>query len=103
MVWSQLFAAPTAQGAECIKGLCDTGLPVVAGSGAQVLKIIQIVLAVVGMLALIYIIIAGFQMVTSLGNPEALTKLRQSIIFTAVGLAIILSAELIVSLVISRI
>ncbi len=95
------FAA--AQGVDCSNRLCDTGLPKVDANSDQVAKILQIVFASMGAITLIYILIAAFQLMTSLGNPEALAKIRQSIIYAAIGLAIILSAEIIVTLVISRI
>lgn len=98
-----LGRAAAAQGVDCSNRLCDTGLPVVEASSNQVAKILQIVFAAMGAITLIYILIAAFQLMTSLGNPEALAKIRQSIIYAAVGLAIILSAEIIVTLVISRI
>lgn len=92
-----------AQGIDCANGLCETGLPAVEPSSDQVAKILQIVFAVLGTITLIYILVAAFQLMTSLGNPEAVTKIRQSIIYAAVGLAIILSAEIIVTLLISRV
>ena len=59
----------------------------------------QIVFMVIGIVALIYLIIAGVKLITSLGNPEALKNARQSVIFAAVGLGVALSAELFVTFV----
>ena len=66
--------AAAAQGVDCSNNACDTGLPVVAASSDQVAKILQIVFAAMGAVTLIYILIAAFQLMTSLGNPEALAK-----------------------------
>lgn len=82
----------------CDPSVCDTGgvFPKVAADSNQVANIMQIVFMVVGVVALIYLIIAGVKLITSFGNPEALKNARQSIIFAAVGLAVALSAELFV-------
>ena len=88
---------------QCESGLCDTGgLPAVNTSNSQLQLILQIVFGIVGALALVYIIMAGLKMITSLGNPEALAKARQTLIFAAVGLFVALSAEAIVGLVIKK-
>ncbi|MCX6727399.1 MAG: hypothetical protein NTX11_01110 [Candidatus Saccharibacteria bacterium] len=97
-----LFLAK-AQVQGCVEDLCETGLPAVNAGNDQLTKILQIVFGIVGAVAVIYIIIAGFGLITSLGNPEALAKARQALIFAGVGLAIALSAELIVTFVINRI
>lgn len=91
-----------AQGQDCIDGLCDTGLPAVNAGGSQIRTILSFVFAIVGVMALIYLIIAGFRLTTSLGNPEALKDARQSVIFAAVGLAVALGAEIIINVVLAR-
>lgn len=82
----------------CDPSVCDAGgvLPRVKADSNQVANVMQIVFMVIGIVALIYLIIAGVKLITSLGNPEALKNARQSIIFAAVGLAVALSAELFV-------
>lgn len=90
----------------CEEGVCDVGptLPKVAANSNQVANILQLVFLAIGILAMVYIIIAGVRLITSFGeDPEALKKVRQSIIYAAVGLAVCLSAELIISLVINKI
>lgn len=91
-----------AAGQDCIDGLCETGLPVVEAGSNQLQAVLTIVFAVIAVMTLIYIIIAGIRLVTSLGNPEGLKQTRQSIIYAAIGLAVALSAELIVNVVIAR-
>lgn len=84
-------------------GLCDTGnLPAVQAQSSQLQIILQIVFGIIGVLAVIYIVMAGFKLMTSLGNPEALAKARQGIIFAVVGLVVALSAELIISFTIKQ-
>ena len=94
------FAEAKIQG--CSLDVCETGLPTVSAGQSQLTAILQIVFGIVGAVAVIFIIKAGFGLITSLGNPEALAKARQALIFAGVGLAIALSAELIVTFVINR-
>ena len=89
-------------GSVCQSNLCNTGLPAVQAGQSQVEVILQIAFGVIGAVALIYVILAGFQLTTSLGNPEALAKARQTIIFAAIGLAVALGAELIVTFVLGK-
>ena len=96
----QRFAAEV-QG--CVPaGFCETNLPNVSAGQSQLTTILQILFGIVGAVAVIYIIIAGFGLITSLGNPEALAKARQALIFAGVGLAVALSAELIVTFVLNK-
>ena len=98
-----LFYFAQAELTKCVpEGLCETNFPNVAAGQNQLTIILQIVFGIVGAVAVIYIIKAGFGLITSLGNPEALAKARQALIFAGVGLAIALSAELIVTFVINR-
>ncbi len=97
-----LFVFAQAAGQDCIDGLCETGLPVVEAGSNQLQAVLTIVFAVIAVMTLIYIIIAGIRLVTSLGNPEGLKQTRQSIIYAAIGLAVALSAEIIVNVVIAR-
>ncbi len=57
-----------------------------------VMAIIDDLLRVSGVVAVIYIIYAGFEYVTSQGNPEKANKARQSILFALIGLVIAISA-----------
>lgn len=101
-LWSARLAA-TVSG--CDEDVCDVGqtLPKVEANSNQVANILQLVFLAIGIIAMIYIIIAGLRLITSLGeDPEALKKVRGSIIYAAVGLAVCLSAELIISLVIKK-
>lgn len=98
------FAAEAVQVEQCIDDLCDVGnIPRVEAGNSQIQSILQIVFAVIGAIALIYIIISGFKLMTSLGNPDALAKARQSILYAVIGLVVALSAELIVTLLLGRI
>lgn len=63
---------------------------------------LQLLFGVIGAIALIIIILSSIQMVLSGGEPEKVSRARQSIIYAAVGLAIVASAEIIVTFVIGK-
>jgi len=65
-------------------------------------NISKIVFGTLGAVALIIIIIAGIKFMTSQGNPEALAKARNTIIYAAVGLAVAIGAFSIVTFVVGR-
>ena len=87
-------------------GLCDnnpTGLPQVQAGNSQVQIILQLAFGVIGVVALVIIILAGFQLSVSLGtNPDAVSKARKTIIYAVVGLFVAVSAELIVSFTLNK-
>ncbi len=88
------------------QGLCtgtNTGLPNVTAGSDQLSKVLQIVFGIIGAVALIWVIIAGLQFVTSQGDPQATAKARQTIIYAIIGLVIALSAEVIVKFVLGRV
>ncbi|HSX43799.1 MAG TPA: pilin [Patescibacteria group bacterium] len=82
---------------------CQTTLPTISADGAHVQQLLQLFLGIVAALTLIYIIIAAIRFVLSQGEPDKISKARNSIIFAAIGLAIILSAEIIVTFVLNSI
>jgi len=65
-------------------------------------SVLKIVFGTLGAIALIIIIIAGIKFMTSQGNPEGLTKARNTIIYAAIGLAVSVGAFSIVSFVVGR-
>lgn len=87
----------------CSTSGCDTHLPIVGASSHSLQAILQIVFGVIGAVALIFVIIAGLQFVTSQGDPQAAAKARQTVIYAIIGLVIALSAEVIVKFVLGRI
>jgi Type IV secretion system pilin len=65
--------------------------------------IIEILMRIGGLIAIIWIIRAGFQMTMSNGDPGAVKELRQRLIYTGVGLCIIILAQAIVGFVAGKI
>lgn len=84
-------------------GKCLTNLPTVAGSADTIKIILQLVFGAFGVIALIMIVWAAFKFVTAQGEPQSLSKARQQIIYAAIGLAVAVSAEMIVTFVIGRV
>lgn len=81
---------------------CQTSFPEVAANDRALINILQIALMSIAAIALIFIILTALKMVTSRGEPAVMSKARDSIIFATIGLAIVLSAEIIVRYVIGR-
>lgn len=66
-----------------------------------VTRIINWVLGILGLVAVIIIIIAGFEWMTAGGDPDKVTNARKRMQQALIGLAIILAAWLIVSFVLN--
>lgn len=82
---------------------CQTTFPVIGANEANVKIGLQLVFGVIGVVAVIYIIIAALRYQASLGDPQATSKLRNSIIYAAIGLVIAMAAEIIVTFVLGRV
>ncbi len=84
------------------KDLEEIDVPVNDVTSDNVNNILQIVFGTMGAIAIIIIIIAGIKFMTSQGNPDSLTKAKNTIIYAAVGLAVSLGALTIVTFVVGR-
>ncbi|HBH45765.1 MAG: hypothetical protein A2445_01300 [Candidatus Jacksonbacteria bacterium RIFOXYC2_FULL_44_29] len=62
-----------------------------------VARVIQAILGIVGTLALLNFIIAGFGMIYSRGNPTSLQKYKDNLYWTTLGLVIIFIAYALIS------
>ncbi|MBM3231458.1 hypothetical protein FJZ28_03980 [Candidatus Peregrinibacteria bacterium] len=67
---------------------------------AMVLNILFLVLRFLALVAVIVIVIAGIHLVVSLGDEQAKEKAKKIILYTIVGLIIILLAEALVRIVV---
>lgn len=68
--------------------LPDTNLPGVPADAASIQDILAIVFAIAGAVAFLIVIIAGFQFVISGGDPQKVSKARQTILYAVVGLVV---------------
>ena len=94
-----LYLAQTIK--NCNSG-CDVNLPNVAATGSNVQVIVQIAFAVIGVIALIFLLFAAIEMVTSQGDPQRIAKSRQAILYAVIGLIVAVSAETIVTFVLGK-
>ena len=94
----QMAASGTASVSNCDPGAnCSVGLPIVGANNGSLTSILQIVFGIIGSVAVLIIVIAGLQLITSGGNPESVKKARDTILYAVVGLVIVVSAEIIVT------
>lgn len=66
---------------------------------AVVLRILAAILNYLALIAVIMVIIAGFYLVLSMGNDEQKDKAKKIILYTLIGLVVILFSRVIVALV----
>lgn len=89
--------------------LAQTGTPVPRGqySSTDLPKLISTILdwalGIAGLLAVIYIIIGGFNYITSSGNKDKVAAGKNSIIYAIIGLLVVALAFAIKSFVITRV
>lgn len=75
----------------------STGLPTVGAGNNELQLILQVAFAVLGVVAVLFVAIGGFRYALSEGNPEDMSKAKNTIIYAIVGLVIVLFAEAIVT------
>ncbi len=86
-------------------GLCmpqagaSTGIAGSQDLGSLITNILKILLYVSGALAVVFIVIGGYQYVTSGGNEEAAEKGKKTLINSVIGLVVIILAYTIVTVV----
>ena len=64
--------------------------------------IINIFSAIVGLVAVIMIIVAGLQFITASGNAQNIAKARSTLLYAIVGLVIVVLAQVIVHFIITQ-
>ncbi len=77
----------------------STGLSTTSAGSQELQSILQIVFGIIGSIAVLIILIAGFKFISSSGNPESIAKARETIIYAIIGLVVAMLAEVIVSFV----
>lgn len=80
---------------------CDTGLPMVQST--QLTVIFQYIFGTLGAISVLIIVIAGLRFILANGDPQSVTKARNTIIYAAVGLAIAVSADVIIRFVLNNV
>jgi len=70
------------------------------GLRATIVKVINVLLTFLGIIAVVLFIWAGFLMMTSAGNDEAVEKGKKTMIWAAIGIIVILFAYVLVNFII---
>lgn len=86
--------------AETILNDNDLMLPKVTADATSLQDILAIVFAITGAIAFLIVVIAGFQFVISSGDPQKVSKARQTILYAVVGLVVSSAAFTIVKFVV---
>lgn len=73
-----------------------TGLPNDTSISGFILKIINILLAIAGLVAVLFLIIGGFRYITAAGNEETAEKAKKIILNAIIGIVVIILAFVIV-------
>ena len=79
-----------------------TNLPEVAANDASLDNLLSIVFGVIAAVAVIIIVIQGIRFVLSSGDPQKAADARKGVIYSLVGLVVVLLAEAITLLVVGR-
>lgn len=98
-----LLAADTSCTKQSLDGaqFC-TDLPTGGASGSNLQHLLELVIGVMGALAVLLIVIAGLNLVTAGGDPQKVAKARSTIVYALIGLVIAIAAEGIVVFVIGK-
>lgn len=83
-------------------GLDVSKLPQPSADSGALQTILNIVFVITGSIAVLIIVIAGFKFVISAGDPGAVSKARNAIIYAVIGLIVIISATVIVNFVVLK-
>ena len=85
-----------------VEGYC-TNLPQAVASSDNIKHLLQLVFGIFAVVAVLIIVIAAFNIVIAQGDSSKVAKQRGAIIYAFVGLALSLSAEIIVTSILGRI
>lgn len=77
--------------------------PTLGGDGSSLLKNAStLIFGALGTISVMVLVYAGIRLSASRGNPDAIAKLRGTIIYAAIGLFVAISAGAIISFVIGK-
>jgi hypothetical protein len=86
-------------------GLCQTGLPHIANTAGGLQTILSWVFGLSAAIAVLIIAFAALRLVLAArdGDPQAISRMRATITYAAIGLAVALLADAIVGFVLGRV
>jgi hypothetical protein len=79
-----------------------SGIPKACADAGSLNHILTILFTIIGAIAFLMLIIAGFRFVISQGEPQKMAEIRRQIIYIVVGLVLAASADIIVTFVLNR-
>lgn len=77
-------------------------IPSVQANDTTLNNILEVVFTIAGVLSVVFIVIGGFQMVLSAGDPTGVGQARRTILYAVIGLIVSLSAFIIVRFVLGK-
>lgn len=72
------------------------------GEEGAIVKISKAILYIVATIAVLFLIIGGFQYITSAGNPDAIEKAKSTILYAIIGVIACLLAYAVVKYIIGK-
>lgn len=84
------------------RGDCLTTIPNVAADQSTVANVLGIVFGVIGAVTVLIIIVQAIRFILSNGDSQKAADARKGVIYAAVGLGVVVSAEIIIRFVIGR-
>lgn len=78
-----------------------TGVPTRSLS-EMITTISNTILAIVGVVAVLFLILGGFQYIASAGNPEQIGKAKNTVFYAIIGIIVAILAYVIVNFVITK-
>lgn len=80
----------------------DVDIPKTDITQTKINDVYSLIFGIAGGVAVIIIILGGIKFITSQGDPQAIAKARNMIIYAAIGLAVSISAFIIVTFVVGK-
>lgn len=84
-------------------GNCDTGDDATQKINDLIRSVINLLSAIVGVIAVIMIIVGGLRYITSGGNDTSVTSAKNTILYAIIGLIIVALAQILVRFTLSKI
>lgn len=81
----------------------QTNLPEIAAGRGNLGDVLQIAIAIVAALSLLFIVIGGLRYVLSDGDPQNASKAKSTIVYALIGLLVAVAAQAIVSFVLNEV
>jgi TRAP-type C4-dicarboxylate transport system permease small subunit len=81
----------------------DTNLPNIRATSENLRDVLQIAIAIVAALSILFIMIGGLRYIMSDGDPQAAGQAKSTIIYALIGLLIAVAAQAIVAFVLKKV